>query len=477
MEYPSANDFYLKLRALYNEKGNFIDYELLYISENFYKISQLQHRIEAGEKFSKLITDDYDIFGLKEVFLRAIPKSSSKFEIFSEDLSRRYLISIISEKENMIIFYNDISYISRLSKNNFAQKNLNNNILDFNDAERMLYFKDKLSGLYNRDFIEEEIGRLDTKRQLPISIISGDINGLKLINDAFGHSMGDKVIKKAAEIMKKHFRKEDIISRVGGDEFLIILPKTPLKIAEEIVDRIKRSKGNQILDFIEVSISFGVAAKEREEEDIINVQRKAEQNMYFKKLTESKESKLAIINNIKNKLEDITCETKSHYQRLKELCLMMSEKMCLSDIEKEELSLLCEFHDVGKVAIPKEILQKKDKLNQEEWEDVKRHSEIGYNIVKEFRDTIAIDQFILVHHERWDGKGYPGLLKDEQIPVIVRIFAIADAYDSMVNEKPYKSRMTKAQALKEIQDKAGSQFDPNIAKLFVALMEREKQIG
>lgn len=477
MEYPTGNDFYIKLRAIYNEKGNFIDYELLYISENFYKISQMHYKIDVGESFSKLITDNSDHFGLKEVFLRAIPKVNCKFEIFAEDLSRRYLVSIISEKDNMIIFYNDISYINRLSSNNSAQNNLNNNILNFNDAARMMYFKDKLTGLYNREFIEEEIERLDTKRQLPISIITGDINGLKLINDAFGHSMGDKVLKKAAEIMKKHFRKEDIISRVGGDEFLIVLPKTPLKTAEEIIDRIKKNKGNGVLDFIDVSISFGVATKENVEEDIINIERKAEQNMYFKKLKESKESKLSIINNIKSKLEDITCETESHYQRLKELSLIMAEEMCLSNFEKEELSLLCEFHDIGKAAIPKEILQKKDKLNQEEWEDVKRHSEIGYNIVKEFRDTLAIDELILVHHERWDGKGYPGLLKDEQIPVVVRIFAIADAYDSMVNEKPYKNRMTKSQALKEIEDKAGSQFDPNIAKLFVSIMGKEKQIG
>jgi len=479
MEYPSVNDFYLKLKAIYNKNGDFVDYVLLYISENFHKATKLDPKHILGERISQILVDNTNKLGLKEVFLRAIPKTNCKFEILIDELKRWYIVSLFNDNDdNMIVFYNDITDIKMTEENSSAQLyNLDRNIIDMQEASKMLYFRDKLTGLYNRNFVEEEISRLDTKRQLPISIIVGDINGLKLINDAFGHSMGDKAIKRAADIMRKHFRKEDIISRIGGDEFMIVLPKTSQKTAEEIVERIKKSKSNKSLDFIEISVSFGIASKDTEDKDILEVERKAEQNMYFKKLKESKQAKLAMITYLKNKLEEITCETKFHYERLKEICLLMAEEMGLSEMEKEELRLLCEFHDIGKVAISKQILEKKDRLNKEEWDDVKRHSEIGYNIVKEFRDTLAIDELILVHHERWDGKGYPGLLKDEQIPLIARIFAIADAYDAMVNEKPYKSRMTKAQALKEIEEKAGSQFDPNIAKLFVSIMGREKQIG
>jgi HD-GYP domain-containing protein (c-di-GMP phosphodiesterase class II) len=156
--------------------------------------------------------------------------------------------------------------------------------------------------------------------------------------------------------------------------------------------------------------------------------------------------------------------------------MMMADALDLTDIEKEELRLLCEFHDIGKIGVSRNILQKVGTLNNEEWETVKRHSEIGYYIAREFREASPIDELILIHHERWDGKGYPGLFKNEEIPVVARIFAIADAYDVMVNDRPYKNRMSKSDALMEISEKAGSQFDPVIANLFIDLMENIEQI-
>ena len=152
----------------------------------------------------------------------------------------------------------------------------------------------------------------------------------------------------------------------------------------------------------------------------------------------------------------------------------MAEALKMSDREKEELNLLCEFHDIGKVGISKNILQKQGCLNSDEWEEVRRHSEIGYYIAKEFKEASPVDELILIHHERWDGKGYPGLLKSDEIPLVARIFAIADAYDVMVNDTPYKTRMNKVQALNEIKDKSGSQFDPKLAELFIKVMEIEE---
>jgi diguanylate cyclase (GGDEF)-like protein len=303
----------------------------------------------------------------------------------------------------------------------------------------------------------------------------GDINGLKLINDAFGHSMGDSVLKKAAEIMTNSFRDEDIISRIGGDEFVILLPMTVEKTALKIVERVKRKCENNPLEYIKINISFGVATKTSIDEDINKVYKKAEDRMYFNKLKESKEAKLSIIEFLKNRLEKITYETKSHYDRLKELTLMMAEALNLTETEKEELRLLCEFHDIGKIGVSKDILQKQDKLNKEEWENIKRHSEIGYYIAKEIKDASTIDELILTHHERWDGKGYPGLLKNDEIPLIARIFALADAYDMMVNDRPFQTRMTKKAALEEIIEQSGRQFDPKLAEIFINLMA-EKQI-
>jgi len=474
VEYPSKYDFYLKFKPVYNKEGYFLGYVLIYVSDFFINDINIGADLTIGKKFSEIVVDS-DILGLKEFYFNIIPKSKMKLELYNEDLKRWYLINAFTDMSNrdehLIIHYADITEI----KQNQQTVSLDNNIYYLNDRERLLY-KDKLTGLYNKTYFEEELSRLDTKRQLPISLIMGDINGLKLINDAFGHSMGDRALKKAAEIMVNSFRDEDIISRVGGDEFVILLPMTTEKTALEIVERVKRKCENNPLEYIKINISFGVATKTFMDEDINKIYKKAEDRMYFNKLKESKEAKLSMIEFLKKRLEKITYETKSHYDRLKELTLMMAEALNLTEEEKEELRLLCEFHDIGKIGVPKNILQKGSRLNSEEWEDVKRHSEIGYYIAKEIKNASAIDELILTHHERWDGTGYPGLLKNNEIPLVVRIFALADAYDMMVNDRPFQTRMTKEAALEEIKQQAGRQFDPKLAEIFVNLMEDEKQI-
>ncbi len=480
MEYPTLNDFYLKFKAIYDNNGYFVDYVLIYIGETFYTATNIVPEKLIGRKLSDIAVYEGDKLCLKELYLDIIPQNRGKHEVYIKELKRWYLVNMFTDRsyseETMIMYYSDMTSIisnTEYQLSNFGS--LKNNIYYFKDIER-LSCKDKLTGLYNKSFLDEEIARLDTKRQLPISVIMGDINGLKLINDAFGHSMGDNVLKKSAKIMMSSFRAEDIISRVGGDEFVVILPKTTEAIALSIVDRIKTKCENNPLDFIKLSISFGVATKEAASVNIGDVLKKAEERMYFKKLKESKDAKLSMIKFLKKNLESITFETKSHYERLKELSLMMANELGLSDKEKSQINLLCEFHDIGKIGVSKIILQKQDKLNSEEWENVKRHSEIGYYIAREFKDVTQLDELILVHHERWDGKGYPGFLKDDEIPIVARIFAIADAYEAMVNGRPYKSRVSNQEALKEISEKSGSQFDPNISKMFIELMKNKERI-
>lgn len=478
VEYPST-DFYLKFKVIYNKEGNFIDYVLQYISDAFYDAVKIEPRRLLGKKFSDIVVDYSDKLYLKEVYFSMLPNKTLKFDMYIDELNRWYLINIFTDKGNdedlVVAYYADVTDIRNCSEKELVSDGIENEITDLKNKARQ-YYRDKLTGLYNKNFFEEELSRLDTKRQLPISIIMADINGLKLINDAFGHSMGDRALIKSAEIMKDSLRNEDIISRVGGDEFIIFLPRTEEEVAHDIIDRIKQKCESSSLDYIKISISMGAATKTDKNEDIKKILKKAEDRMYFKKLKESKEAKTAMISFLKSRLEIITYETKSHYERLKYLTMMVAEELKLSIYEKEELRLLCEFHDIGKIGISKTILQKEGALNSEEWEDVKRHSEIGYYIAKEFRDVNSIDELILIHHERWDGKGYPGLLKKEGIPIVARIFAIADAYDVMVNERPYKNIMTKEEALNEIREQSGKQFDPYIADLFIQLIEKEKKV-
>lgn len=478
LEILSKYDFYLKFKPIYRNDGKFVDYLLTYISDNFYENIGINPNIILNKKLSEIVVDTNKL-GFKEFYFNIIPKAKIKYELYIQELDRWFIINVFTDmsnsKEYMIIYYVDVTHIK--------QKNLltpyynnNNNILYLKDKDRLL-FKDKLTELYNKYFFDEELSRLDTKRQLPISLIMGDINGLKLINDAFGHSMGDSVLKKAAEIMINSFREEDIISRVGGDEFVILLPKTTEKVALEIINRIKRKCENNPLDYLKINISFGVATKTSIEEDINKIYKKAEDRMYFNKIKESKEAKLSMISFLKNKLKKITYETESHYERLKVLTKLMADALNLSEKEKKELELLSEFHDIGKIGISKNILQKEGKLNREEWENIKRHSEIGYYIAKEIKNASIIDELILIHHERWDGDGYPGLYKNEEIPLVARIFALADAYDMMVNDRPFKSRMTKAAALEETREQSGRQFDPKLAEIFISLMQKEEQLA
>lgn len=477
MEIPAKYDFYMKFKPIYKE-NKFIDFILIYISDSFGKITEINPSHILGKRLSHIAAET-DKFKFKELCLSMIPNSNIKYELYVEELRRWYIVNTFSDgdkDENLTIaYYVDVTDIKQKDESIVNFKIEENKIIYLKDKEKLLY-RDKLTGLYNKSFFEEELLRLDTKRQLPISIIMGDINGLKLINDAFGHTMGDNTLKKAAEIMTNSFREEDIISRVGGDEFVILLPKTSEKTSLEIIDRIKKMCENNPLEFIKISISFGVATKLSEEEDLEKIYKKAENKMYFNKLKESKAAKLAMINFLKKRLEKITYETKSHYGRLHTLTIMMADALNLSEKQKDELKLLCEFHDIGKIGVSKSILQKEGSLNEEEWESVKRHSEIGYHVVKEIKKVSAIDELILIHHERWDGKGYPGILKDEEIPLTARIFAIADAYDSMVNDRPFKGKITKKAALNEIMEQSGRQFDPKLTKLFVNLMD-EEQIG
>lgn len=446
----------------------------------FFKATDVDPQKILGKKFSEIVVNYSDKLCFKQIYINMIPMAKFKFDVFVDELKRWYVISVFTDKSNgedsVVIYYVDVTHIKNNIQQEIQADDAENSIIDLKDKEKLIY-KDKLTNLYNKNFFEEELLRLDTTRQLPISLIMGDINGLKLINDAFGHNMGDRTLKKVAEIMSDSFRDEDIISRVGGDEFIVLLPKTSEETAQNIVARIKQKCENNPLDYIKISVSFGVATKTIEEEDIQKILKNAEDRMYFKKLKESKAAKLSMIKFLKSKLEKITYETRSHYDRLKALTMMMANALNLSEAEKEELRLLCEFHDIGKIGVSKNILQKEDTLDDEEWESVKRHSEIGYYIAKEFRDTYQIDELILIHHERWDGKGYPGLFKEDEIPLVARIFAIADAYDVMVNDRPYKSLMTRKQALNEIREQSGKQFDPFLAEMFIRLLEKQETIA
>ncbi len=328
-------------------------------------------------------------------------------------------------------------------------------------------FHDHLTGLYNRAYFEEEIYRIDYSRKIPVSFIMGDINSLKLVNDAFGHKKGDRILCKCANILKDCCRKDDIVARWGGDEFSIILPNTPEEVANKIIERIKQRcrKANRSTE--PISLSLGCATKTKKESDIQKIIRHAEDNMYRNKLLERDSISGSIINSLEATLVEKSHETEKHAKRLQKMAKKMGKIIGLPAYKVAELLLLCTLHDIGKIAIPEKVLNKKAKLSPKEWEIIRRHPEIGYNIAKASPQISHIAKAILAHHEWWDGTGYPKGLKGEGIPENSRILAIIDAYDVMVHGRIYKEPLSKQAAIQELEKFSGIQFDPSLVNVFV----------
>lgn len=337
-----------------------------------------------------------------------------------------------------------------------------------------LCFHDRLTGLYNRTYLEEEMRRMDTERQLPISIIMGDLNGLKLVNDIYGHVAGDKMLVFAAEILKDSCRMDDIVTRWGGDEFLIFLPRTSFEKVQGICKRIEeRFEGAYIKD-VPLSMALGFASKVLPEENLYEILNEAESRMYEEKIKESRNVRRRLLKALLNTLRGKSWETNEHSNRIQEMSCMMGEKLSLPQAEMERLNLLSLLHDIGKINISKEILMKKGKLNEKEWETVKKHPETGYRIACSMEEFAHIAEDILCHHEHWDGKGYPQGLKGGGIPLLARIIALVDAYDVMVSGRPYQDPLSHSEAVAEIKRKSGTQFDPDLVNILISLLESQR---
>lgn len=341
---------------------------------------------------------------------------------------------------------------------------------------------DTLTGAYNRRFYIEKKGEMERDPSLlPVSVIIGDIDGLKLINDAFGTEKGDMLLSTAVQIISRCIREQDVFARLGGDDFAILMPSTESADAQSTVQTIEEElhKFNVLAgsDFDRVHMTFGFATKDMPDISLASVRKLAEENMNKRKLLRRKSLHSAIVESIKQTMSARSQLTEDHSERLAELTREVGLRMHLNQVELSELELLATLHDIGKIGVNDDILNKPGKLTAEEWAQMRRHTEIGYRIAMASAELIPIADFILTHHERWDGKGYPQGLSGATIPLISRILSVVDAYDAMTQDRPYRKAMAEEDAKEELIANSGSQFDPDVVRIFLLILnDKQKRV-
>ena len=340
-----------------------------------------------------------------------------------------------------------------------------------NSKERFQYLAehDVLTGLHNRYYVETQVRQLTREGIVPIGVIVCDLDGLKMVNDSFGQKTGDELLLAFAEILEKHRQSDQIAARSSGDEFVMLLPGLDVDETEELCRQIQQGidEYNAAEPEVPLSVSMGTAVHTDNQRPISYTIIEAVQHMHHRKLFQHKSMRSTLVDVVMKTLEARDYFTEGHADRLQGLVSMMADDLGLRDHEKDVLRLLARFHDIGKVGIPDHILLKPGRLTEEEFEQMKKHSEIGYRIAQTSPDLAPIADWILMHHEWWDGSGYPLGIKGEEIPIECRILAIADAFDAMISDRPYRKALSFQEALEELRRGAGTQFDPYLVERFV----------
>jgi diguanylate cyclase (GGDEF)-like protein/PAS domain S-box-containing protein len=447
-------DGFTILHPVRNELGEIVDFTFVYENQAVAHLNQTNPRDVIGKRLLELFpahsgTSIYETYKrVADTGNLQILEEVNVGVVVSKPIWLRLVI--ISMGEDIAIAAQDIT----------DRKNVESELL-------YLSFHDHLTGVYNRRFFEKELKNLDSNHNLPLSIIMCDVNGLKLVNDSFGHDSGDMLLIKAAETIRKACREGDIVARIGGDEFIVLLPNTSAEDTAQIANQIKEKAYKMKVANIELSISYGHDTKTIDKQSIIEIIANAENHMYRHKLYERSSVRSKTIDLIMNALFEKSNREAMHSNRVSRFCESIATKMNLNKDAVNQLKIAGLIHDIGKIGVEERILNKPGRLDVDERRDIERHPEIGWRLLSSTNDFSELAQFVLNHHEKWDGSGYPNGLKNETIPLESRIIAVADAYDAMTSKRSYKNEIDKEEAVEELKRCSGSQFDPQIVEVFI----------
>ncbi len=340
---------------------------------------------------------------------------------------------------------------------------------DVNYMENMKYLSsyDELTGVYNTRYFNDILKNYKTQVELPISIVALDVNGLKSINDTYGHRAGDRLLIKLTNALSNINIPNKVIARIAGDKFAVLLPNTSKTDAENIFENINSKCASHKVYKIPFSISFGVDTAKSSNDHLLDVNKSAEEFLYKQKLYSSSSQKDNTIELINSTLLAKNQREQLHSNRVSALCVEMAKALGWSTLDQNKIRTAGLLHDIGKIGISDALLNKPGALNDNEYKEMCTHPEIGYRILQSSSNMKELSEYAYSHHEKWDGTGYPRQLKGTEIVIEARIISIVDTYDAMTRPRSYRDALPKQVAISELIKCKNTQFDPELVDIFV----------
>lgn len=331
---------------------------------------------------------------------------------------------------------------------------------------------DKLTGLPNYYNFTKKSMELMIYENLPISVIASNINEFSLIKDVFEEEISEEILKLVASFIRKTLPRKHYVAKIDNEFVSIMLNTTyedARKLFYEISLKIEKNK------FFEMGLGFefGISTIENNSRNILEAFKEANERLLTKKKVKSKNRTSATLEKYKKLILKNEYESEEHCERMWSLAKKIAKELNLDNEKIKQLETLTFLHDIGKLAVPENILVKPGTLDEEEWDMIKSHTSKGYAIAKSNSEMGEIAFYILSHHERWDGKGYPNGLREKDIPLLARIISVVDAFDSMTHDRPYRPAVSKNAAMGEIKSCSGTCFDPEIVEILIKILRED----